>query len=261
MRIAALPWTLALLLLAACAGGGEAAEDPPPILDLEVATGSGGGYAIRLLAAAPLQVGLNPLAVEIATETGAPVTDAAVELLPLMTMGPESHRCPVIGPSAAGPDGRYGLHAVFQMASGPGTWSAEVAVTRAGATAYVPLSGLSVVAGKDLARSFVAGGSRYVMALEFVSTPTVGLNPVVVTLHETQDLGMTFAPVSDATLLLDPQMPSMGHGSPGSVDPTLVTAGWYEGELSFSMAGEWVTTISARRAAELIGAPEFLVWF
>lgn len=261
MRIAAatLPYAVALVLAACSSGGG--AEVVPPALDLEVASGSGGGFTIRLLAAAPLQVGLNPLAVEVETVAGAPVSDAAVEFLPLMTMGAESHRCPVIGPSAAGPDGHYGLHAVFQMASGMGAWSAEVAVTRAGTTAVIPLSGLTVVAGKDLARSFVGAGSRYVMALEFESAPMVGLNPVVVTLHETQDLGMTFAPVSDATLVLDPQMPSMGHGSPGSVDPTLVTAGWYEGELSFSMAGEWVTTITARRAAELIGAPEFTVWF
>jgi hypothetical protein len=259
-RIAAVPCSVALLL-AACSGGGGVAEDAPPILGTEVASGSGGGYAVRLLASGPLQVGLNPLAVELETVGGAPVTDAAVELLPLMTMGAESHRCPVIGPSAAGPDGRYGFHAVFQMATGMGTWSAEVAVTRSGTTVVVPLSDLSVVAGKDLAKSFVAGASRYVMALEFGSAPTVGLNPIVVTLHETQDLGMTFAPVSDATLVLDPQMPSMGHGSPGSVDPTLAAPGWYEGQLSFSMTGEWVTTITARRGAELLGAPEFIVWF
>lgn len=255
-----MPWAVTLLL-AACSGGGGGAEEVPPVLDTAIASGSGGGFAIRLLASAPLQVGLNPLAVEIETVGGAPVTDADVDLLPLMTMGAEGHRCPVIGPSAAGPDGRYGFHAVFQVASGMGTWSAEVAVTRGGTTVVIPLSALSVVSGKDLARSFVAGGSLYVMALEFESAPTVGLNPIVVTLHETKDLGMTFAPVSDATLVLDPQMPSMGHGSPGSVDPTLVAPGWYEGRLSFSMTGEWVTTIAANRAAERIGAPEFTVWF
>ena len=47
----------------------------------------------------------------------------------------------------------------------------------------------------------------------------IGLNPVVVTLHESTDMGMTFTPVNDAAIALDPQMPSMGHGSPGSVNP------------------------------------------
>jgi hypothetical protein len=255
-----MPHALALVL-AACSVGGGVAEDVPPTLDTVVASGSGGGFALRLLAAAPLQVGLTALALAIETSDGAPVTDAAVEFLPLMTTGTGSLRCPVIGPPAVGPDGRYGFHAVFQLASGAGTWRAEVAVTRGGTTVVLPLSELQVAAGKDLARSFAAGGSTYIMALEFESAPTVGLNPVVVTLHETQDLGMTFAPVSDATLVLDPQMPSMGHGSPGSEDPIPVRPGWYEGRLSFSMAGEWVTTVTARRAGALIGAPEFTVWF
>jgi len=259
-RTAAMLGAIAFLL-ASCSGGAAGTEDVPPVVDTSIATGSGGGYAIRLLASAPLQVGLNPLTVELQTVDGAPVEDAAVELLPLWTLGAETHRCPVIGPTAAGADGRYGFYAVFQLASGPGSWSVDVAVTRGGATEVIPLSDLAVVSGKALARSFEAGGSRYVMALEFEVAPTVGLNPIVVTLHASQDLGMTFAPVSDATLALDPQMPSMGHGSPGSVDPTLVTPGWYEGQLSFSMTGEWVTTITAYRAAELIGAPEFTVWF
>jgi hypothetical protein len=259
-RIAAMPCAVALAI-AACSCGCGRAEELPTILDTGIASGSGGGLAIRLYASAPPQVGLNALAIAIETVGGAPVTDAAVEFLPLMTMGVESLRCPVIGPPLAGPDGRYGFQVVFHAASGTGTWSAEVAVTRAGTTVVIPLSDFPVAAGKDLARSFAAGGSRYVMALEFESAPTTGLNPIVVTLHETHDLGMTFTPVSDATLVLDPQMPSMGHGSPGSEDPTLVSPGWYEGRLSFSMPGEWVTTITARRAAELLGAPEFAVWF
>ncbi len=77
-----------------------------------------------------------------------------------------------------------------------------------------------------------------------MSAPRVGLNPVVVTLHR-MDGAMIFTPVDDATFVLDPQMPSMGHGSPGSVNPTLTsTPGVYAGELSFSMAGEWETTIT-----------------
>jgi hypothetical protein len=251
--------TLVVLALAACAGGGSTGRVVPATA---VATGSAGGYTVRLLATGDLEVGLNALAVEVRTDTGAPVADATVELRPLMDMGAMQHRCPVVGPGAAGADGRYAVSAVFQMASTTmGTWSAEVAVTRNGTTEVVPLSPLEVVAGKNLARTFVAGESKYVMALELPSSIEVGLNPVVVTLHETRDGGMTFTPVDDATLALDPQMPSMGHGAPGSVNPTRVDGGWYEGKLALTMSGEWETTVTATRAEAAIGAPSFTVRF
>lgn len=243
------------LALSACGG-----SEPPPAPEtpkVTLATGSGGGYAVELLAgASTLPVGLDALWLRVRTAGGTAVTDASVQFLPLMdAMG---HRCPVIGPGAAGGDGLYRFHAVFQMA---GAWSAEVKVTRGGVTGVVPLGGLTVVTGKDLARTFQSGGSGYVMALEFQAAPKVGLNPVVVTLHETQDAGATFAPVNDAALVLDPQMPSMGHGSPGSVNPALVGDGWYEGQLSFSMPGDWETTITASRGGTAVGAPKFVIWF
>jgi hypothetical protein len=214
-----------------------------------------------LLASSSLMVGLNALALEVKTSAGAPVTDATLEFRPRFTAAGGSRRCPVIGPAAAGADGRHAFHAVFQEPSGAGTWTAEVAVTRGGTTTTVPLSTLTVAKGKDLARTFASGASEYVLAIEFLAAPEVGLNPVAVTLHETQDQGMTFAPVADATFTLDPQMPSMGHGSPGSVDPTPVSPGWYEGKVSFSMTGPWIVTVDASRSGASIGSPAFDVAF
>lgn len=248
-------------LAAACVRGAAADPVPPPTAEVAVASGEAGGYAVRLLAAGPLQVGLNTLALEVRTAAGEPVPDATVELLPLFTAGAVRHRCPVMGPSGAGAGWPYALRAVFQVPSGAGSWSAEVAVTRAGTTVTVPLSALTVAAGKDLARAFPSTAGGYVLALEFLAPVAVGLNPVAVTLHETGDGGMTFAPVTDATLALDPQMPSMGHGSPGSVDPTLVEPGGYEGRLSLSMTGAWEITVTARRAGAVVGAPLFSVSF
>jgi hypothetical protein len=58
-------------------------------------------------------------------------------------------------------------------------------------------------------------------------------------------------------------MPSMGHGSPGSVAPTLTaTPGVYEGQLSFSMAGDWETTMTVSLpSVPVLGAPKFLTTF
>lgn len=265
------------LALAACSGGApeEPADRPTP--ETLVASGAASGYSVRLLAAAPLQVGLNALALDVEL-AGSTVTDASVELSPLhtttvtdpslafiphvATSTSATHRCPVVGPSAAGADGRYALQVVFQVPSGPGAWTAEVSVTRDGTTVSVPLSTLAVAEGKNLAASFLDGGTGYVLALEFLSAPRVGVVPVGVTLHEAQGSGMTFAPVSDATLGLVPEMPSMGHGGgAGGVDPVLVTTGWYEGKVSFTMPGPWLITVPASRPGGPIGAPELRVFF
>jgi hypothetical protein len=242
-----------MLLLAACGA------DAPSATRLRVATAPAADLTVELLADAPLGTGLNALYLKVTDAAGSPVTDATVTFTPLMTMpGPPvmTHRAPVTGAPALGACGCYGTGVVFQMASGMmGTWSATVGVTRpGGALKEATFANLSV-ADTGLAKTFTVGMSKYVVGLKFTAAPTIGLNPVVVTFHETMDMGMTYLPVEDATIHLDPQMPAMGHGSPGSVDPVRVSAGRYEGKLSFSMAGTWVTTLTlARPGADPLGS-------
>jgi hypothetical protein len=72
---------------------------------------------------------------------------------------------------------------------------------------------------------------------------------------------MTFAAVDDAAMALDPQMPSMGHGAPGSVNPTLSSPGVYRGAVAYSMAGTWETTLTVTRGGVTLGAPVFTTTF
>jgi hypothetical protein len=257
-----IPATLLLSLAACSSGPGPAGgTDVEPAEKVSIATATGGGYEVEILADAKLQVGLNDLHLRVTT-SGAPVTDATVAFLPLATTSGGARRCPVMGTGLSSPDGLYQLGVVLDGATADGNaWSADVEVAAGGATATVSFAALTVVAGKDLARSFESGATRYVMALEFQGALRVGLDPIVVTLHETEDGGMTYAPVDDATLSLDPQMPSMGHGASGSVDPVVTGEGWYEGKVAFSMPGDWLTTITVARGDAVIGAPGFLVYF
>lgn len=269
------------LCLASCSGGTPPAPPPPPDPTRPVATGSAGGYTVRLLAAEPIAVGLNHLAldVEVAGSTGK-VSDATLEFLPLFTttvtdpaLADLPHvstaagaalRCPVFGPGPAGADGRHPLRAVFQVPSGTGAWSGEVAVTRGGTTVRVPLSPLAVAdPGLQwrLARAFTDGATAYVMALSFLSAPRVGEIPIAVTLHEARDSGMAFLPVADAALDVVPDMPEMSHGSTGGADPAFVSSGWYEGAANFTMPGWWVVEIPVRRGGAVVGAPAFGVHF
>jgi hypothetical protein len=173
----------------------------------------------------------------------------------------------MIGTPTVGADGLYHCEVVFQMASSAmGSWSATVGVTPAGSSAVEASFPTLTVTDSGRAKTFsytdpvTSVVTKYVASLNFEAAPRVGLNPVIVTLHRMQDM-MTFAPVDDATFVLDPQMPSMGHGSPGSVNPTLTSSGVYDGQLSFSMTGDWETTVTVSRGGVTIGAPVFATTF
>jgi hypothetical protein len=251
-------------LLAACASGGTPAPEPLGV----VATASAEDLTVDLLAERRLETGLSRVAIAVRTTSGARVTDAGVTFVPVMEMdGGYRHGAPVLAPPAADADGLHTCGVVFQMPSvAGGAWTARVAVSRPGlATVEVRFASLPV-AESGRARTFTqvdpvtAEVASYVASLDLEAAPRVGLNPVAFTLHRMID-PLTFAPVDDATVALDPQMPSMGHGSPGSVDPTLASPGLYRGQLSLSMAGAWETTVTVRRAGAVAGTPTFALAF
>ncbi|HVI92629.1 MAG TPA: FixH family protein [Anaeromyxobacter sp.] len=254
----------ALALLSACNGSqnGTSASQKT-----RIGTTTAGAFSVELLGDAALSTGLNSLSLRI-TEGGTPVTDATVTVTPVMTMsGGMQHSCPIVGAPTLGSDGLYQVQAVFQMASGTmGTWAIHVGITRPGAAETTGTFADVAVSDSGRAKVFAytdpstSVATKYVASLSFKAAPKVGLNPIEVTLHRMDGM-MAFSPVTDAAIALDPQMPSMGHGSPGSVDPAHVSDGRYDGQLSFSMAGEWETTVTFSRAAVTLGAPVFATTF
>lgn len=228
------------LLNAAC---GSPSHPEAPLA--HVAAAAAGDLNVELLTDTTLGTGLTPVYLKVTDAAGAAVTDATVTFEPLMVMSPTmSHSCPVLGAAAHTGGGIYRTQAVFQMA---GSWTATVTVTRGAAAARTANFDALPVVNTGRAKTFASGMSKFVVSLAFVKGPLIGLNPVVVTVHETADMGMTFTPVNDATIAMDPQMPSMGHGSTGNVNPAHVADGWYEGTLSFTMTGTWETTLTLTR--------------
>lgn len=268
------PFCFAILLtaLASCGSGESARSDQTSRTKTEIAVAqaasTAAGLSVKLLADGPLETGLNTVYIDVKDSAGRAVEGATVTFTPAMAMSSgKNHGAPVLGPATLEADGLYQTAVVFQMASGDmGRWSAKVSVERPGTAAEDFTFDELNVAESGLARVFSYAAPqddttrKYVASLSFKQAPKVGLNPIVATLHHMADM-FRFEPIDDATLALDPQMPSMGHGSPGSVDPTRVAAGRYEGQLSFSMPGEWEVTVSVERAGVSIGAPTFKLTF
>lgn len=259
---------LCSLFLSAC---GSSSEDPAgedPTKDL-VALGaeSTDGLSVKLFADSALHVGLNQIHYRLEQAGGKAVKQASITQLPVMhmqAMGKE-HSCPHEQPAATADErGLFPALVVFQMASGAtDSWRDEVNVDLGdGAAQSVVFENLAVAesdARKDLSVPDGSGGERKVIVtLNFAAAPALGQNPFTLTLHEKADMhGMTWQPLTDWTLVVTPEMPAMGHGSPDNVNPTHVASGRYDGSVNLTMPGLWKVAFDFAQAGTSLGSVEY----
>jgi hypothetical protein len=249
-------------LLSAC---GSNASQTATVAKTSIGQATVDGLSVELFSDNQLQTGLSPLYFKISDSEAHVVSDATLTVTPQMTMsGGMQHGAPVLGDPSADSSGLYHVDVVFQMASSTtDIWTLSVGIARAGAAALqAQFNALTVAESGRTVVFSPTGGTQtdYVASFNLTDAAKVGLNPVVVTLHQTQDM-MLFTPVDDATLVFNPEMPSMGHGAPGSVNPTLASSGRYSGQLALSMAGTWETTVTVSEAGQTLGAPKFTTTF
>lgn len=250
--------TLSALLLVGC---GPAEPAPPAGRTPALLTqASQDGLTVELLSFAPFAVGQNRVFYRLSRD-GQPLTAATLKQRPLMHMMTKSHPCPLVDPAAtADANGLFEGLLIFSMASGENEpWKLGLEVTEgAGAPVTVDLgvvavadSKLKVVLTRDTTR-------KVVFTFGFPDgEPKVGANAVLVTAHESKNMGMMFEPMDDLVLTMTPEMPSMGHGSSGNVTPTLEAPGRYRGTVVFSMAGDWVVNFTVTAGDAALGAASF----
>ena len=77
-----------------------------------------------------------------------------------------------------------------------------------------------------------------VNGLSLIHISVVGINDFEFTLHKKVSM-MSFPADSSYTSTIYPWMPSMGHGSPNNVDPSHIGMGHYNGDVNFTMTGDW----------------------
>jgi YtkA-like protein len=286
MNRTALALAVAFLVLAGCSSSNDPDPSTTPALhgarQTSVASVTQDGLTVELFTDTQLETGLTPVWVSVKNAAGQPVTGATVALMPMMHMDATAttpaveHSAPTFGcaPMAAEGDGFHHCDVVFQMMTMSGTWRADLTIN-AGAAPVTVSFPIVVAACASATPGFVgcaaafsypstapvAEQTKYVASLNFLAPIKVGLNPVALTLHTRSTDMMSFPPVEGAVITLDPQMPSMGHGSPGSVNPTMTSPGLYEGQLSFSMDGDWVTTVTVAVNGAQIGTLTFKTTF
>ena len=182
-----------------------------------------------------LQTGYNKLYVSVKSLSGTSINDATVSFAPLMNMGSMTHACPSEQPVFNSEINKYEGVVAFTMPSTSGTWTLGVNVNGNSVT-----FGLNVIAAATKLVGSYSGtdGSVYYLTLVPTAAWTVGMNDVEIMIHKKASM-MSFPADNDFTMVLDPEMISMGHGSPNNVSPTSIGNGHYRGKVNLTMTGDW----------------------
>lgn len=238
---------------------------PPTVIDTTKMVRVGQGYIIGASAKAvvyadkALFVGYNKLYVSMYdSASGAVLTDGHLELLkPVMDMGSMKHSSPVEFSNDINTTTHLWEGAVvFSMASMGGTWKLDLGfhnhVIDKEGEGSVDVTVINPTT--PVMKSFIVAAddsTKIYMSMLQPSAPQIGLNDFEITLHKMQDM-MTFPAVNDYTVVIEPEMPSMEHGSPNNVNPVLIGDGHYKGKVNFTMTGMWRIQIKLYKNGALL---------
>jgi hypothetical protein len=240
--ITALKLSLFSLLLVGVVGLTACQPDEPeetPFDNLELlSSATEGNIGIEVYASETYYAGYNTLYFKVLKDE-AETKDATVTFKPIMYMTEKTHSCPIEQP-VLNEDAVFEGHALFQMPSMNGYWelTVNVELNEGGSQEFVlPIE----VIQPEYARALVTtreDGKRLIIGYVSPMEPVVGNNDFEVAIFTMQDM-MNFPPVEGLKVKIEPEMPSMGHGSEGNKNPTEMGAGHYKGNVAFNMVGDW----------------------
>lgn len=187
--------------------------------------------------------------------TGKVLKDGHLHIHPEMTMPMMSHSSPVDNPASEVPDGNfYNAGVVFTMPSTAGAWALHMGYHNHASDkeGEGELAVTVVQSNPERSLSFVAAddSSKVIVALVEPEKWKNGLNDFEITIHKK---GMDeFPEINNYTVEIEPEMPSMGHGSPNNVNPVYTANGHYVGKVNFTMSGLWQVNIKLYKNGKLI---------
>jgi hypothetical protein len=201
---------------------------------------------VEIWADEELFVGYNVLYAKLSdATTGDAIDESLVQFTPMMSMvSGMKHSAPVDNPKSEQAINSLFPGAInFIMPSGTdiGSWTLKVKVQNQikNVEDFVELDLNVITPEKIRMYSFATeNGMKYFVSYHFIEKPKVGVNDFEVMIH-TKESMESFPAVPDFTITMEPEMPSMGHGSPNNVSPTHTTNGHYAGKVNFTMTGDW----------------------
>ena len=238
--------------------------DPNPLDKMEIATMAAAnlGYDVTLWADDSLFTGYNTLFVEVVDPSDkSKVTDLEITATPVMTMPSMTHSAPVEQPGTVDADNIYPFAVVFIMPSGAmGSWVLTLnlrdPVTDQKDEITIPVE--IITPAETRVRNMMAmdDSSKVFVSLVSPLNPKVGMNDFELAVHHKASM-MNFPALEGLEIEIEPEMPSMGHGSPNNEHPTYTSMGHYKGVVNFTMDGWWQVHVRLKRGGALIAETDF----
>lgn len=242
---------LGLVLFSACTKDEKTNPTPQPIDKVELGTATtASGLTVTLWSnLKDLKTGFNLLFVSLKNTDKASVTDKIITFLPMMDMGSMKHSSPVQQPKYNAETSLYEGAVVFTMPSGEmGSWDIELRVND-----EVVKFDLTILASDLKVTGSYSGtdGEKYFVTLMPHEPWKVGLNDFSILINQSEDMN-SFPPYNDFSIDFDPEMSSMGHGSPNNLAPVSMGEGIYKGKVNYTMTGDWKLNFKLKRGNEVI---------
>ncbi|MGB1318840.1 MAG: FixH family protein [Flavobacteriales bacterium] len=194
--------------------------------------------------------------------TEAVIDDGHVTIMPMMEMPTMMHSAPFENPSSTSAiDGLFPCAVVFQMPGEMG-WSLKVHVHEHVNGGHGEITFPLMVKNSDPTRTRVVtplnSATPLVISYAQPLDPKVGINDFEITLHSRESM-MSWPSIENYTVEIDPEMPSMGHGSPNNVNPTHTADGHYDGQVNFTMTGLWRIHLNIMDGSTVVATEYFEV--
>jgi hypothetical protein len=179
--------------------------------------------------------------------------DDQVTINPVMDMPMHTHSAPAEQPGTPDQNGAREAAVVFVMPTTAGDWYIDVTLTDDNESETHRVKINNVVEPQETrTKSFYTPDSaRYFVSLIEPSEPKVGINDYEVVVHERKTM-MSWPAVNGLTMEIEPEMPTMGHGSPDNENPVETTYGHYVGKVNFTMTGYWKVNMVVKKNGNVI---------
>lgn len=251
-KIANVAFAIGLFSLAVSCNKEDMTTDPTVTDNLEAYTKVGESTTtqadIQLYFGEDPFVGFNHVAVELFNPgTTELIENATITFLPMMDMGTMKHSAPNMAPSYDLDLEAYLGNTTFIMPSGmAGSWTFSVIIDYNNVVDTAVFNIEVVEKAEAKLFSFISAvdsTTKLFVALKEPTSPKVGLNNFELAIYKKASM-MSFPPVTDLNIEVEPEMPTMGHGSPNNVNPIHVADGIYQGQVNFTMTGYWKVNLN-----------------
>jgi hypothetical protein len=187
-------------------------------------------------------VGYNKVSIRmINTTTNKVVTDGDISIKPMMDMGTMKHSAPFENTVMSSEHEGIFQGAVNFIMSG--MWEITIQFQNIENDQAGEITLEFEVAPSSMIKSALGPDSmKYFITLIEPAKPLVGMNDFEITVHCRENM-MSFPAVQDVDVMMEPSMPSMGHGSPNNVNPEHENMGHYLGAVNFTMTGDWLVEL------------------